>query len=264
MLEPTNNHEEGSVLLEHIGAVATLTLARPASLNALTWTMYQQLKTHLDRLATDESVRVVIMRGSGKAFAAGTDIAQFQGFSVPQGLQYERDMEAIFEKVALFPRPVIAAIHGYAVGAGLFLAAACDLRYATPASRFGAPISRTLGNGLSLKNYRRLEEAFGSMRAREMLYTARLYSAEEVLRYGFLTEIVEEVHIFSHAFEIARQISTHAPLTIWATKEAYRRLHGEGNHTSFDDVMARIYASHDFAEGISAHIEKRKPRWQGK
>lgn len=263
MSDSISHHDEGAILLERIGPVATLTLSRPALLNALTWTMYQQLETYLERLAGDETVRAVIMRGAGKAFASGTDISQFQHFTVEKGLKYERQMEAIFEKVALFPRPIIAAIHGYAVGAGLFLALACDLRYATPTSRFGAPIARTLGNSLSLKNYNRLEEAFGSMRARELLYTARLYSAEEALRYNFLTGIVEENHIFPYVLDIARQIANHAPLTIWATKEAHSRIHSEPPRTSFDDVMARIYASHDFAEGVNAHIEKRKPHWRG-
>jgi enoyl-CoA hydratase/carnithine racemase len=264
MSESVNNSDEGSVLFEHIGAVATLTLARPASLNALTWTMYKQLETYLERLANDESVHVVIMRGAGKAFAAGTDITQLQHFNVTRGLKYERQMEAIFEKVAHFPRPTIAAVHGYAVGAGLLLAAACDLRYATHASFFGVPIARTLGNALSLKNYQRLEEAFGPMRAKELLYTARLFGADEALRYGFLTDVVEEEQIFSYVFEVARQISAHAPLTLWAAKEANRRLHGAAGDPSFDDAMTRIYASQDFAEGVRAHVEKRKPRWQGK
>ncbi|MBE3560458.1 MAG: enoyl-CoA hydratase/isomerase family protein [Ktedonobacteraceae bacterium] len=262
--EFTNQQEEGKVLLELIGPVATLTISRPAALNALTWTMYQQLESHLDYLVHNDTIRAVIMRGAGKAFAAGTDIAQFQGFTVAEGLRYERKMEAIFEKVEGFPKPVIAAIHGYAVGAGLFLSAACDLRYATPISRFGAPIARTMGNALSLKNYARLETAFGTMRVSEMLFTARLFTAEEALQYGFLTEIIDEERIFAHVNEIARQVSLHAPLTMWAAKEARRRLRASQPDIPFDDVLARIYTSQDFAEGIRAYVEKRKPKWQGR
>ncbi len=261
--EDTTIHEEGVVLLERIDRVATITLSRPGALNALTWAMYQQLEAHIETLAQDEMVRVIIIRGAGKAFAAGTDISQFQNFNGQAGVQYEQTMETIIEKLYNFPKPVIAAIHGYAVGAGIVLSSVCDLRYATPSSRFGAPMARTLGNALSIKNYQHLAEAFGPMRTREMLFTARLLSAEEALQYGFLTAIIDEKQIFAHAFEIARQISMLAPLTIWAAKEADRRAHAAKEDIPFNDVLERVYSSEDFAEGVQAHIAKRKPQWKG-
>lgn len=261
--EDTNTHEEGVVLLERSERVATITLSRPSALNALTWAMYQQLEAHIETLIQDEVVRVIIIRGAGKAFAAGTDISQFQHFDGSAGVQYEQKMETIIEKVYNCPKPIIAAIHGYAVGAGIVLSSVCNLRYATPSSRFGAPIARTLGNALSLKNYQHIAEAFGPMRTREMLLTARLFSAEEALQYGFLTAIIDEEHIFTHVFEIAKQISMLAPLTIWAVKEADRRAHATQEHIPFDDVIERIYGSRDFAEGVQAHREKRKPQWKG-
>ena len=259
--EDTTIHEEGVVLLERIDRVATITLSRPGALNALTWAMYQQLEAHIETLAQDEMVRVIIIRGAGKAFAAGTDITQFQNFNGQAGVQYEHRMEEVVEKLYDFPKPLIAAIHGSAVGAGIILSSVCDLRYATPASRFGAPMARTLGNTLSLKNYQHLAEAFGTMRAREMLFTARLLSAQEALQCGFLTAIFNEEQIFPQVFEIARQISTLAPLTIWAAKEADRRIHAAEKSIPFDDVLERVYDSQDFAEGVRAHIEKRKPQF---
>ncbi|QBD80895.1 enoyl-CoA hydratase [Ktedonosporobacter rubrisoli] len=258
-----SKHEEGEVLLERIDGVAILTLSRPEALNALTWKMYEQLAEHLSRLANDETLRVVVLYGEGKAFAAGTDIAQFQGFSAKDGVAYEHKMEAIVEQLYNFPRPVLAAIHGYAVGAGLVLAAVADLRYATPSARFGAPIARTLGNCLSLKNYQHLVAGFGAMRAKEMLFTARLLSAEEALQAGFLTNIIAENDIYTHVAGIARQISALAPLTIWATREAQRRLDNAAGNVHYDDVIARLYGSQDFAEGVRAYLEKRKPTWNG-
>lgn len=259
--EDLNTHEEGVALLEQNERVATITLSRPGALNALTWAMYRQLEAHIETLAQDETVRVVIMRGAGKAFASGTDIAQFQDFDGQAGVQYEQRMESIIEKLYTFPKPVIAALHGYTVGAGAVLAAVCDLRYATTSARFGAPMARTLGNALSLKNFQHIADAFGPMRAREMLFTARLFSAEEALQCGFLTAIIDEEQIFTHVFEIARQISLLAPLTIWAAKEAERRSRSVAQDIPFDDVLERVYASQDFAEGVRAYLEKRKPQW---
>jgi enoyl-CoA hydratase/carnithine racemase len=262
--DDANKREEGIVLLERTGAVAMMTLSRPGSLNALTWTMYEQLEAHLKNLASDEAIRVVILRGAGKAFAAGTDIAQFRGYTGQDGVLYERKMESIIEQLYNFSKPVIAAVHGYAVGAGIVLASVCDLRYATPAARFGAPIARTLGNCLSIKNYQHLEEAFGTMRAKEMLLTGQLLSASEALHCGFLTAVVEEERLYAHVIEVAQQICAFAPLTLWATKEAQRRLNAQVPDVPFDDVIARVYSSHDFAEGVRAHLGKRKPQWQGR
>ncbi|HEU0002706.1 MAG TPA: enoyl-CoA hydratase [Ktedonobacteraceae bacterium] len=256
-------HNEGAVLLKQQGPIALLTLSRPAALNALTWTMYQQLEAHLEHIAADDAIRAIIIRGEGKAFAAGTDIQQFQGFSGEDGVAYEHTMEAIVERLYSISKPTIAAIHGYAVGAGLVIAAVCDLRYATAAARFGVPVARTLGNCLSLKNYRHVVDAFGAMRAREMLFTARLLTASDAMQCGFLTALVEEENLVAHVSEVAQQISTLAPLTIWSVKEAQKRLSAAEEAIDYDDVVARVYGSADFAEGVQAYLEKRKPQWRG-
>jgi enoyl-CoA hydratase/carnithine racemase len=245
-------YDEGAVLLEKVGPIAIITLSRPAALNALTWTMYQQMETHLEGLAADDAIRAVIIRGEGTAFAAGTDIQQFRGFSGEDGVAYEHKMEAIVERLYTLSR------------AGIVLASVCDLRYATPASRFGVPVARTLGNCITLKNYRHLVDAFGAMKTKEMLFTARLLPATNALQCGFLTAIVDEEKLMAHTIEVAQQISSLAPLTIWATKEAQRRLNAAEDTIDFDDVVARVYSSSDFAEGVQAYLEKRKPNWHGK
>jgi enoyl-CoA hydratase/carnithine racemase len=260
---PADRHVEGAVLLDQKGAIALITLTRPAVFNALTWTMYRQLEAHLEHVAIDDSIHAIIIRGEGKAFAAGTDIQQFQGFTGADGVAYEHTVEAIVERLYTITKPTIAAIHGYAVGAGLVIASVCDLRYATPDSRFGIPIARTIGNCITLKNYQHLVDAFGEMRTKEMLFTARLLTASDALQCGFLTAITDEEQLITHVTEVAQQISSLAPLTIWSVKETQWRLNAAAEAIDFDDVVARIYSSSDFAEGVQAYLEKRKPHWSG-
>lgn len=259
----TNQYDEGAVLLEQKGATAMMKLSRPAALNALTWNMYQQMEAHLEHIAADDTIRAVVIYGDGKAFAAGTDIHQFQGFTGDDGVSYEHTMDAIVERLYTIAKPTIAAIHGYAVGAGLVIASVCDLRYAAPSARFGVPIARTLGNCVSLKNYQRLIASFGAMRAKELLFTGNLLTAADALQCGFLTAIVDEENLIAQVTEVAERISSLAPLTIWSAKEAQQRLNSAEKAIDFDDVVARVYNSSDFTEGVRAYLEKRKPRWSG-
>ena len=217
-----------------------LTLSHPAALNALTWTMYRQMEAHLEHLAADETTRVILLLGEGKAFAVGTDIRQFQGFTGEDGIAYEHNVETIVELLYTIPKPTIAAIHGYAVGAGLVIASVCDLRYATPASRFGVPIAQTLSNCLTHNNYRHLVDAFGAMRTKEMLFTARSLTATEALHCGFLTAMVDEERRMTQVTEIAQHICALAPLTMLSVKETQRRVRTAEEAIDFDDVLARI------------------------
>src|SRR6266849_7318867 len=104
------NHEKGTILLERTGPVAVITLSRPAALNALTWSMYEQLDAYLGQLAADDTIRAIIMRGDGpRAFAAGTDIQQFQGFSGADGIAYEQRLDTFTDRLYSIPKPLIAA-----------------------------------------------------------------------------------------------------------------------------------------------------------
>ena len=146
---------EGTVSYERDGVIARITFDRPAARNAMTWTMYEELAAVCGKVAADPEVRVAVLRGAGgKAFVAGTDIGQFRDFkSGEDGVDYERRIAAYLAAVEELPVPTLAVIEGWAIGGGLAIAAACDLRVATPGSRFGVPIARTLGNCLSIANY---------------------------------------------------------------------------------------------------------------
>ena len=179
--------DDGEVRLVRDGAVATILFDRPQARNAMTWRMYEGLAAACAELSADSTVRVAVMRGvGGKAFIAGTDIGQFQEFTDgEQGVDYEIEMEGYLSAIEALPMPTLAVAEGWAIGGGLAIAACCDLRIATPGTKFGVPIARTLGNCLSVANYARIVTGIGQARAKRMLLMAENIPAEDALAAGF-------------------------------------------------------------------------------
>jgi enoyl-CoA hydratase/carnithine racemase len=256
---------DGRVTVSRDGAVARVWLDRPQARNALTITMYEQFAAACHALARDPSVRVVVFRGvGGKAFAAGTDISHFLGFtSAEDGIDYEREMEGHLQALFEIPVPTLAVIEGYAVGGGLNIAAACDLRIATVGSRFGTPIARTIGNCLAMPNYARLLASFGESRAKRMLLLGDLLSATEAMDAGFLARLVPPAELDATQDEVVAQLLANAPLTLAASKEAIRRLQSK-QIADGDDLLRRVYGSADFKAGIEAFTGKTTTVWRGR
>ena len=257
--------EEPQLLYRQDGPVAWVTFNRPQARNAMTWEMYDALRDVCERVDDDPAIKALVLRGAGdRAFVAGTDISQFQVFETERdGIEYEARVERDVARLETVKKPTIALIRGYAVGAGASLALACDLRLATPSAQLGIPIARTLGNCLSLPTYARIVAAIGEARTKELLFTARLASADEGAQLG-LWRVVEEERLDEAGAALAEQLSGHAPLTLWATKESLRRLrfaHLAG--LSGEDIVARVYTSADFHEGVRAFLEKRPAAWTG-
>ena len=254
------------VLVARDGPIVTLTFNRPEARNAMTWGMYQRLYEVCEEVDADDSIRVLVLKGAGgKAFVAGTDISQFTKFAGPEdGLRYEREGDHRAGRVGRVRKPVIAQIEGVAVGGGFGIVSGSDLRIATPEARFGLPMARTLGNCLSMTNYARFMDQLGPSRLKEMLFTARLISAQEALTAGFVHEIVPGERIEAHVRELAAKVASHAPITLWVTKEAIRRIQEARPLPDGDDLIATTYGSADFREGVRAFVEKRPPRWSGK
>jgi enoyl-CoA hydratase len=255
---------QGTVHYERDGAVARVTFDRPAARNAMTWAMYDGLAAACERIADDREVRVAVFRGAGgSAFVAGTDIVQFRGFrSGEEGLEYERRMETYLSRLEAVPVPTLAVIEGWAIGGGLAIAAACDLRIATPGSRFGVPIARTLGNCLSVANCARMVAAFGVSRAKKMLMLAENLPVEEAAAAGFVHEIVTPHDLDARVAALCERLAGHAPITLRVTKEAVRRVLQAGLPDG-EDLIGECYASADFREGVEAFVAKRPPRWTG-
>lgn len=255
---------DGTVHLTIQGAVASVTFDRPQARNAMTWAMYEQLGHICGQLQADASVRVATFRGAGgQAFVAGTDIEQFTAFgSGEDGVAYEQQIDQCIQKLEALPMPTVAVVEGWAIGGGLAIATACDFRIATPASRFGVPIARTLGNCLSVANLARLSSVFGLPRVKRMLLLAETLGADEALDCGFLLQVSESSALNAALAALCDRLAALAPVTQSVTKEGLRRLVSHGLPAD-EDLIRRCYGSDDFREGVAAFVGKRKPVWQG-
>ncbi|MCL3883201.1 enoyl-CoA hydratase/isomerase family protein [Marivita sp. GX14005] len=253
------------ITFEQRGSAVWLTFNRPEARNALTFAMYEELARRCAEMPTDGSIRALIISGAGgKAFASGTDMVQFRAFETAQdALDYEAEIDRVLTAVEQCPVPTIAAIHGACTGGGASIAAACDIRIASAALKFGFPIARTLGNCLNAGNLARLSELMGAGRVREMIFTARLIGADEAQAAGLVSEILpDEEALMARAGELADHLSGMAPLTLRATKEAMRR-NRAALAAEDTDLIAMCYMSRDFKHGLEAFLNKTKPEWSG-
>lgn len=255
---------EGIVHLTVQAGLASVVFDRPQARNAMTWAMYEQLIAICAQLQADKTVRVVTFRGAGgEAFVAGTDIEQFRAFqSGDDGVAYERQIDHCIGLLEALPMPTVAVIEGWAIGGGLAIATTCDFRIATPASRFGIPIARTLGNCLSIANMARLVAVFGAPRVKRMLMLADILNADEALACGFLSQVCEPAELDAAAARLCERLTALAPVTQAVAKEGLRRLVAQ-DLPQGEDLIRRAYGSHDFREGVAAFVAKRSPVWTG-
>jgi enoyl-CoA hydratase/carnithine racemase len=255
-------------IFETDGPLATLTFNRPEARNAMTWEMYEALVDACERVDRDDSVRVLILRGAGgKAFIAGTDIAQFQSFrDRDDGLRYEERLDQVLDRIERVTKPTIAQVQGVAAGGGCAIALVCDLRVATPESAFGVPIARTLGNCLSGATYSRLVDLIGPGAVKDLLFTGRLVGGQEAHALGLVSRLVPAEDISRTVHDLATEIASNAPLTLRATKEMIRRVLARRRLPQGEDadLVELCYMSQDFREGVTAFLAKRKPQWWGR
>ena len=258
---------EDDLLYTVEGGIGRITFNRPQARNAMTFAMYDRLAEICTQAGSDPSLRVLLITGAGdKAFASGTDISQFRAFDKPTRTRSATNngSTAPSWRWRRCPVPTIAVISGACTGGGAGMAAACDLRIATEASRFGFPVARTLGNCLSMSNYVRLSALVGPAAVKDMVFTARLLGAAEAKSVGFLTEVVaDRAALDARADALANHILTLAPLTLRATKEALYRIRERSRPEEAHDLILMCYMSQDFREGLDAFLTKRTPQWTG-
>jgi enoyl-CoA hydratase len=254
-----------NILLESpFEGVRLIRLNRPKVLNALNSATIAEIALSLEQFAADDTVRVVVLTGSDRAFAAGADIAEMSGVGVAEMLTQNR--HANWLQIAAFPKPLIAAVAGVALGGGLELAMICDMIIAAENARFGQP-EINLGIIPGAGGTQRLTHAVGKSLAMEMVLNARMLSAEEALRVGLVSSVYPPEVLLHHALSLAKQIAARAPLAIRAAKAsvnaAYEQSLQQGLSTERQN-FALLFGTQDQKEGMQAFIEKRRANWQGK
>ncbi|HEY9564814.1 MAG TPA: enoyl-CoA hydratase-related protein [Nocardioides sp.] len=234
---------------------------RPERHNAFTRAMYEGISSLCAELREDRSVKALVLRGAGgRAFAAGNEISDFVD---ADAVAYETWIRELLRALFELPQVTIAAIDGVCVGGGLAVATHCDLRIATPNSRFGYPIARTLGNALSAPIVYRCAAVFGESITREMLLASRLVDAQRAHAVGAVMSVVEDLD--AEVATLLDGIGRASGVTLRTTKSqlVQRSQTLEVAPADDDDVLREVYTGADFSEGVRAFLAKEKPRFTG-
>jgi enoyl-CoA hydratase len=252
------------VLVEQDGAVGILRLNRPEVLNALNSAVMEALAEQLTRWDRDPSVRVVILTGNDKAFAAGADIAEMAERTPVEMLQSAQITR--WEAIRQFSKPLVAAVSGWALGGGMELAMLCDLVVASETARFGQPEIR-LGVIPGAGGTQRLTKIVGKMRAMDLVLTGRHITAEEALQWGLVNRVVPVESYWEEALKLAHSLAAGAPLAQALAKEAvlFSLDSTVEDGLKFErKLFALLFASEDRREGMAAFLEKRSPNFRGR
>jgi len=255
-----------TVQLAFDSGLATITLNRPDKRNAISYELIADLLRALEEVE-NSSARVLILTGAGKAFCSGMDLDNLKsliGRTPEQSLEDTRTMAALFRSLYEFPRPTIAAVNGAAIAGGTGLALLCDFTLAVPEAKFGYTEVR-IGFVPAIVSTFLLRQV-GEKIARDLLFTGRIFDAEEALRMGLLNQIVPQERLMERARELAVQLMENSPASLTRTKHLLTDLTRAELDSQIEVAIgenAAIRSTADFREGIAAFLEKRKPKWTG-
>ncbi len=269
MPEQMRDYANGKMRAANRDGIGFITFNQPEKRNAMSIEMWTGLGEILEEFEENADIRVVVLTGAGdKAFVSGADISQFeQNRSNAAGqLDYERLTSFGRERLAAFPKPIIARIRGFCLGGGLAIAMQADLRIASFDSSFGIPAAR-LGIAYGFEGLRKLVQLVGPAHARMILYTARRIDAREAERIGLINHAVDSTALDETVLQIARTIADNAPLSVHASKLTIDELMKDPdarNHRAIDAAVIACFDSDDYREGRTAFMEKRRPRFQGR
>ena len=253
------------LLVQHAGGIATVTLNRPQSHNAINMGMYRELPGIMEALDADPEVKVVVLRGAGeKSFASGADITEFEKerASAAAARNYNEKVAAAEQSIERLSKPTIAMIHGYCIGGGAGLALACDLRFADTRARFAITPAK-LGLVYSLESSKRVVDLAGPSRAKWILISGQQLQAQRAWELGLFDELVDSDELETYTYEFADVITTRAQFSVRMGKEMVRRV--VNGQVEDDEATTEIrnssFDSEDYAEGVKSFLAKRPPNF---
>ena len=246
-------------------SIATITIQRPPA-NALSSGLLRELSAVLDEIEPNREIRVIVIHGEGRFFSAGADIKEFTTVTSSKGFaNLGKFGQDLFDRMEKFSKPIIAAIHGAALGGGLELAMACHIRYVSETAKLGLP-ELQLGLVPGFAGTQRLPKYVGVARAAEMLFTSEPITGLEAVQYGLANHAFPENEVLDQAFKLAEKIAKKSPVSISAsiqllnyakTEEFYEGTKKEA------ELFGEVFVSNDAKEGIQAFLEKREPNFKG-
>lgn len=247
--------------------IATITISRPKALNALNTETLEELENVLEVLQNDDGVKVIVITGAGeKAFVAGADISEMKDMSVFEAKKFAELGQKVFRKIELMKKPVIAAVNGYALGGGCELALACDIRIASRNAKFGQ-LEVGLGIIPGFGGTQRLPRIVGVSKAKELIYTGDMIDAEEALRIGLISKVVEQDKLLEEAYGIAKKIMSKGLVAVSLAKEAINKSLEVDIDSGMEyeaNAFAMCFGTQDQKEGMVAFLEKRAPKFEGR
>ena len=256
-----------NILFEENNNIGYITVDRPSKLNALNKATIAELNEAFESAREDHDIKVVILSGSGeKAFVAGADISEFAEFSPEEGRRLAADgQQKLFDVVANFPKPVIAAVNGFALGGGLELAMAAHFRIASDNARMGLP-EVSLGVIPGYGGTQRLPQLVGKGKAMEMIMTAGMIDANQALQYHLVNHVTEQNELLDLAEKIAAKITNNSMVAIAAAIKAVNANYEDGVNGFEVEIeeFGRSFGTEDFKEGTTAFLAKRKADFPGK
>lgn len=245
--------------------ILTITINRADKLNALNKTVMKELNKVIDEVYKNDEIRSAIVTGAGaKSFVAGADISEFVGLSVDEGKNHAKEGQAIFMKIENCPKPVVAAVNGFALGGGCELAMACHFRIASDNAKFGQP-EVNLGLIPGYGGTQRLVQLIGKGRAIEMLISANMIDANTALQYGLVNYVVTQQELLEKVKALLSVINTKAPIAVAKCIEAANAVYNESKN-GYDIEMigfGNCFGTEDMKEGTTAFLEKRKAAFKG-